>query len=575
LLAACRDEVQAGALRLIEFRQLDFDSVALNEELLFYFSSELERSSVTHGSVRILDEDGNSVPGELSVRGNALSFHPVLPREPHLNDGGFRPGRRYQAQLGGFPRPDGLRSKSGAVLSASLLLGFQTVEVGKGPLFLDPGRGPFRLLPRGRPAGPMLFELEGGQIVLEHGEALDPTSVPASRFELVRYGPGVREAGAPIPVAPRLVVNRRDHAELLVEPLQSSSSALAPLAPGTYFLTLVGRDLRTLGGRQVEPGWNYLQLNPVPRLDLDPSSLAEDPVLGCSGAAQAVPLQGLRLRFPAAAGMGSAGEVELERPPEVFDVHATRLVVPPDRGVDLSAIVGPVVLRSQTRLEVQGRLIRRGRGSPDQPMIGELERAARLPASRHAALSSWLERLLDRLQPWANEPWTVLVAGGDIEIAAGAAIEVEGPLILVAGGRIRVHGSATGGELWKSLPASGNLAGHRRQEVLPLILDEPALNPLATELRIGALTSPFRWNARKGRWQLRLVGTSGSGTMDVDFLQALPGQTTERVVRDPNELATGMVRARVTFEVEPAKGGAFHAPHLERLLFELAPSARP
>ena len=249
LIAGCGDDRATEALRLLEFRQLDFDAVALNEELLFYFSSDLERSSVTDESVRVLDPEGREVRGEHSVRGNALSFRPALPKEPDLSDGGFRPGLRYQVRLGGFPRPDGLRSKSGAVLSASLLLNFKTVEVGQGPLFLDPGRGPFRLLPRGRQVGPMLVELEEGRIVLEHGEALDPTSVPSAQFELVRFGTGLRETGERVPVVPVLVENHRDHAELVLEPRSAAGEPLVGLPPGTYFLTLLNRDLRTLGGR--------------------------------------------------------------------------------------------------------------------------------------------------------------------------------------------------------------------------------------------------------------------------------------------------------------------------------------
>src|SRR5262245_1568375 len=89
--AACGDGQSGRVLRLLEFRQKDFDSVALNEELLFYFSSDLDRSSVTSDSVRILDGLGREVQGQRSVRGNTLTFQPDLPCASNLADGGLRP----------------------------------------------------------------------------------------------------------------------------------------------------------------------------------------------------------------------------------------------------------------------------------------------------------------------------------------------------------------------------------------------------------------------------------------------------------------------------------------------------
>src|SRR5688572_17312071 len=119
LAAGCGGGEGARALRLLEFRQQDFDSVALNEELLFYFSSELDRSSITSDSVRVLDPWGREVAGTRSVRGDALSFLPDLPCASDLSDGGLQPEATYRVVLGGFPRPDGIRSSSRSAPPAS------------------------------------------------------------------------------------------------------------------------------------------------------------------------------------------------------------------------------------------------------------------------------------------------------------------------------------------------------------------------------------------------------------------------------------------------------------------------
>src|SRR5262245_49227960 len=77
---ACGAEPNGPPLELLDFRQQDLDSVGLNEELIFYFSDDLEPGSVTSESVRIeTDPPGRVVSGKHVVRRNALSFLPDLP----------------------------------------------------------------------------------------------------------------------------------------------------------------------------------------------------------------------------------------------------------------------------------------------------------------------------------------------------------------------------------------------------------------------------------------------------------------------------------------------------------------
>ncbi len=576
---ACGAEPDARPLELLDFRQSDFDSVGLNEELSFYFSEDIERSSVTSESVRILGPRGRVVTGKRVVRGNALSFLPDLPCESDLSDGALRPGERYRVILGGFPRPDGLRSESGAGLSASLLLGFRTAEVGgTSPLFLDPFTGPFPLLPRGKRSTPI--ELEDGILMLECAEALDPSSVPAARFELLHFPAGASEP-AVIALRARLIENLRDHAELLLEPSEEGSGGRR-LAPDKYILQMVGRDLRTLGGRALEPGWQMLTLVvPSARLEIrfdEPRDRSSEQPPDCAGTAlwggledEQITRRGLHLRYPAAAGSGEAGELEIVEPPTASDLQATRLTVPAGKSVDLSELVGPVVLRSQTVLEVRGRLTRNGAGALNDPLTIELENASELREEHWKSLSAWIARLLDDdpARPWARQPWTVLIAGGDIRVPEGGSIGVEGPLVLVAGGWIRVGGEVLAqGDLWRTPEGGGVLASHSRLKRLPLALDPPALNPLRVPFAVGLVTRPFPWTPRANGWNVLLAGHEGVGRASAAFLQGASGSSLGGVLLDPGELGSGPVRALVRLEVPPGAGEPWDPPRLERLRLE-------
>ena len=105
-----RAEGASPPLELLTFKQSGAADVCLNELLAFNFSEELDRSSVTPQSVRISDPSGAAARGRLQVDGARLTFEPELPLAADLSDGGLRPGTRYTVELGGFPRPDGIRS---------------------------------------------------------------------------------------------------------------------------------------------------------------------------------------------------------------------------------------------------------------------------------------------------------------------------------------------------------------------------------------------------------------------------------------------------------------------------------
>jgi hypothetical protein len=161
ILASCSGGQEGSVLRLLEFRQMDFESVALNEELQFFFSADLDRSSVTSDSVRILDEQGHEVAVERSVRRNALTVLPELPCAPDLRTA-LSPRRRLSRRPGSFPRPDGT-AHAGSAARRSCSPSARPRSAARRAPFLDllPGRraGPARQTPK-------TIELEDGVLVL-------------------------------------------------------------------------------------------------------------------------------------------------------------------------------------------------------------------------------------------------------------------------------------------------------------------------------------------------------------------------------------------------------------------------
>src|SRR5690606_15277391 len=147
-------------------------------------------------------------------------------------------------------------------------------------------------------------------------------------------------------------------------------------------------------------------------------------VPGVDGTAQWAGDGLVRVRLPAAAGDGGAGRVELNGAVEDSDVHAVSLHVPTDATAKLTA-EGLVVLRAQGSLVIDGRLERADSGAA---ALGELEPAA------GDTLSIWLARAGE-----LGAGWTVLVAGGDLVVRGE--LEVDGPLLLVAGGMLRIPAS--------------------------------------------------------------------------------------------------------------------------------------
>lgn len=499
---------------LESFRQNQLEQVALNEPLVLHFSEELDARSVTHASARIVDPLGTRVEGRFEPVGNRLTFRPRLPRSSVLVDGSFRPGTWYTLELAGFPRPDGLRAESGAVLAASLRASFRTVALGgDAPLFVDPS--PERVLPF-ELVSPQLFPGKG--LVLECGQGLDPTTIEQSLDpgDVAEWAFDLRGGdGKPIPLRTVLLENQSEYARLQLLPVDRLNPRMArTLEPGTYglFWKAVERGPATLGGLRVPASWpNAARIDVVAPAAVrlvesfdDVARRSFEMLASVDGQALWEGDGAVRVRYPRAAGDGRDGAKRLAGKIPLQRLLATKIEVREGTEAVLPAD-GLVVLAAQRSIDIDGRLVRRvergDAGRRDGESHAHWRRRVERPdtewtvptmfdlGSSPGGVPPTLSEFLEAAAV-ADEAWTVIVTGGDLRVTG--TIDVDGPLLIVTGGWLRALGRIEARRVWV-LP--GNSGGGDVRPgisgVAPLTLDvlEPGdPNPLATRLRVGVLS---------------------------------------------------------------------------------------
>ncbi|MBL8862672.1 MAG: Ig-like domain-containing protein [Planctomycetes bacterium] len=592
--------------------------VRLNESLVFHFSADVDRASVTQESVRITARDGRPARGRLVVDGSRVRFDPAPVLAADLSDGGYVPGASYTIEIAGFPRPDGLRAADGAPLASTYRAAFRAVEARGGAEQIfedrDPDRvRPLRLFPapQGQPVQYEIGPLDS--LYLRCEEPLDPSSLVDGAFALrPRRGPEV-------PLRPRLLENdpvatlkprparvrsstpasawEREPRAALVEltparRLPASSSepwrlvfrpevavveiALVPFLPGWPALPLavprthsgVPRDL---GGHSVwEPALVLVGFPVVDRgRDVGRGAWVEEfldtrlrstiAVPGVDGTAAWIDSGRVEVRFPKAAGDGRQGDLELTGVVHGRDHAAVRARVA--RGVTcrLGEAEGPVVLRTQGMLRIEGRL--------------ERTTGARTPLHfEPGRLSDWLDRTLAVAGAAARErDWTILIAGGDLVV--DGEIEVSTPLLLVAGGRIRVSGavrSAQPGQVFRL--GEGGGPGLSASTVEGLELDPPEDNPLRETLRFAVLSGPLPARGSVVEWlEAEASGSApargrtdpGWSVRYVPELQRAPEALGDLEVVDSPELLRrpGPLQVLIELVVEP--GGRWRPPFVD------------
>lgn len=519
--------------------------VRLNEDLVFHFSTEVDRTSVTQDSVRIVRSDGVPARGRLAVEGARVRFVPAPVLAPDLADGGYTPDARYDVVIAGFPRPDGLRSADGAPLASTYRWSFRTIDAAGrgGPCFedRDPDRvRPLRFFPAPQGGPELRYPIQSlDAIYLRCEEQLDPASLVDGAFGLrPRQGPEVRLRVRLLENEPQAAARPRPAWVRSSAPAESwerePRAALVELSPVTRLstgpwrlvfhpevstldvaLVQFARELpplplvipRTLRGAPRDLGghplWEpALVLVGIPVADLgrdegrgvwledfvDTRLRSTLAVPGADGTAAWSDTGRVEVRFPKAAGDGRQGDVDLVGPQTFRDLAAVRAFVPPGSTCRLTDAPGPVVLRAQGTLRIGGRLERRSTGRSPMHFT---------PGS----LSNWIDHALATPEAVAAREmdWTILVAGGDLVVEGE--IDVSTPLLLVAGGRIRVSGSvvsAQAGQVFRL--GEGGGPGLTASIVEELELDPPTENPLRTPLRFAVLSGPLPSRGSVAEW---------------------------------------------------------------------------
>jgi len=522
------------------------EGVYLNEPLVLHFSSHVDVTSVTRESLVVRPVGGfEPAKGRIEVVGDRVRFLPELGVARDLSDGGLLPGTRYEVLVRGFPAPDGLRAVGGYPLERSARFFFTTAELSepRRQMFDDPTPA------SGAPLTLRTTRLDGaGSLLLDCDEPLDPLTLVDGDFVLRSLD---RPAGPAVPLDPRLAWNSHERgARLELRPRRQ-------LAPGSYVLQqrseLAVRDFggnpvwlpRLGGGQSIEVYEEGEALAHLSESFLDTQRLSAVPVPGVDGAATWTGDGRLTVRYPAAAGTGAEGRVELRGAEGRKDLHAVRLEVPEAEEVELLSAPGLVLLRSQGRITVDGRLVRRsGTGNAMNP-------------ERGLELTAFLDRAAE-LTELGNEPnWTVIIAGGDLFVRGE--ILVEGPLLLVAGGRIVVTGRvrAQASQLW--LVGRGGGSGlDATASAVDLVIDPPFFNPLVEPLTFGVLSVPLPSSGEALRWgEAEVEADPGKGRFQVLYLPA-DIDVREPVeswgaVRSPRDLLSApSLRLLLLLTVEPA-----------------------
>ncbi|MBJ76304.1 MAG: hypothetical protein CMJ98_04725 [Planctomycetes bacterium] len=559
------------AVRLESIRPVEGEGVYLNEEIVLTFSQAIDPSSVASTSLRIVDDAGREAEGRWEVVGRQARFAPRPVLSGTLTDGGYLPGTVYSVDLGGFPRLDGLRGLKGEPLDRSWRWSFSTAEVGpgrRGFVFDDasPGTGAHVSLSNARPLHP------GEALVLECNEPLDPSSLREEEFRIERVESGA--AAFTCRVKARFLANHPEGSRGPLEPCAVIEfMPTERLEPGSYLLLGSGVTLTDYGGNPVWPaglgrqphafgvrrpppsGAGELESQAHYQLSfLDRTEFLSVAVPGTDGLAHWSDGGVLSVRFPKAAGEGAHGALDLRGLEDRHDLQATTLSVAKGAQVDLGAGPGLRVLRAQGRVHIAGHLGRRI-SQTDEPRPGPA-----IPGHPYVdgeSLSQWLERA--RAEDW---PWTVLIAGGDLVIDGDLVVNT--PLLLVAGGWIRVEGRVDQppGQLWL-LSEGGGLRMDPTATVPDLVIEAPDGNPLKQTLHLAAVSAPLPARVISYRWLEPLVGgRQGAGRYEVSYLPATGPVERGRAVKHPR-LLEGEGPVRVLLELFVTPGPLWDPPSLD------------
>jgi hypothetical protein len=222
----------------------------------------------------------------------------------------------------------------------------------------------------------------------------------------------------------------------------------------------------------------------------------------------------VEVRYPAAAGSGVDDDVVLTHDESRGDIQATRIQLSAREECVWKKSTGLAVMRAQGRISIAGKLVRRvdAETSARTKTDPVLERWQSANDARRKdqdfpvqTLSEWLF-----LAATDDVGWTVLIAGGDLVIEGE--LDVNTPLVLCAGGVVRVSGAVHGerGQVFL-MREGGGLAIDPPAAPAPsfLKLDPPVgRNLLRVPLRLSVMSQPIPETGRVSRWMPAEAGGS-------------------------------------------------------------------
>lgn len=171
-------------------------ALRLNQEITVSFSDVVDPLTVGPDTVRVLDAEGNVLPGTLDCGPRWVTFLPTAPRNADLSDGSFQPGGHYRIQIVGYPRRNAVRARDGRLLRASVERAFRV----EGSFVPPEADQPFHLL-MPMDAAPV-FAVGHPRIRLHYSLPVLPSSVTPDAFEVLVLRVGSDQAQrAPAPVA--------------------------------------------------------------------------------------------------------------------------------------------------------------------------------------------------------------------------------------------------------------------------------------------------------------------------------------------------------------------------------------
>ena len=137
-VASCGGGGEGGNpdLVLVGFNVPNVAGIPLNQPLIFTFSNDVDPSSITPDTLRVVGDLGPNFETQV-VDGNLIALLPRSPNFEDYSDAGLLPGIRYTVSFAIFPAPDTIRSLDGKPLLDAASYSFNTVP---SPEFIEPRR---------------------------------------------------------------------------------------------------------------------------------------------------------------------------------------------------------------------------------------------------------------------------------------------------------------------------------------------------------------------------------------------------------------------------------------------------